>query len=433
MNRTICRHLTRFLTVLSLALAIAAGSLSSLPAMAAENNIVTAEAEVETSVTSTKTAVKFASNYLKPADGTYNLISGVGKKARLDVSGGRASDGGNVQIYENNGSNNQKFVIKHQGKGWYTITNVISGKCLDVENGNPAIRTNVQIFTPNGTDAQLWRFYDAGNGYMYIQSKLGNYLDVRGGIYRNRTNVFTFSRTGSKAQKWKLSDTELLESTQVYLSDTAIGQKRAKVVDYIRQMATIKWTPKKTINYWRTTSIKWKKGTYYYGIPYSQWTRNTTVAAFKKKMSGTTYTGPATNKTYMGSDCSSSCSLAYYQVNKKFPITTTRGMFPVYGYCKTVGKYDHLKSLSSSKICKKNGKAVMVKAYENLLPGDLVLHGEGSSGHVRMVTYVGNGYVKCIEQSGLEKGANTSWRVDKVYTLDNLFANNYIPVTMIDW
>ena len=93
MNRTICRHLTRFLTVLSLALALAAGSLSSLPAMAAENNIVTAEAEVETSVTSTKTAVKFASNYLKPADGTYNLISGVGKKARLDVSGGRASDG----------------------------------------------------------------------------------------------------------------------------------------------------------------------------------------------------------------------------------------------------------------------------------------------------------------------------------------------------
>ena len=88
---------------------------------------------------------------------------------------------------------------------------------------------------------------------------------------------------------------------------------------------------------------------------------------------------------------------------------------------------------NSVKICSKNGRSTMYSAYKQLKPGDLVLYGVGTTGHVRMVSAVGSGYVKCIEQSGLVPANKTSWKVDKTYTYAQLYSSNYIPVTMKNW
>ena len=178
---------------------------------------------------------------------------------------------------------------------------------------------------------------------------------------------------------------------------------------------------------------KWYKGTTYSGIPYSQWTRNTTVGKFEYYLSGRTYVGPASQRKYLGSDCSSACSMAYRKVKSSFPILTTYYMFPVKGYCKAVGSYKHYSLTNSVKICSRNGRNTMYAAYKKLQPGDLVLYGVGTTGHVRMVSAVGNGYVKCIEQSGLVPSNKTSWKVDKTYTYSQLYSSNYIPVTMKNW
>ncbi len=143
--------------------------------------------------------------------------------------------------------------------------------------------------------------------------------------------------------------------------------------------------------------------------------------------------GPASQRKYLGSDCSSACSMAYRKVRSSFPILTTYYMFPVKGYCKAVGSYKHYSLTNSVKICSKNGRSTMYSAYKQLKPGDLVLYGVGTTGHVRMVSAVGSGYVKCIEQSGLVPANKTSWKVDKTYTYAQLYSSNYIPVTMKNW
>ena len=152
--------------------------------------------------------IKEPTSIIYPTSGaTYKIASGVGNNMYLDF----ACTNDNVQIYENcDGHSNPDFVksqyfkLTHVGDGWYTIINPANGKAVDVCDANPASDTNVWQYEPNGTNAQLFRFYDAGNGYCYIKSKLGCYVDVAGANNTNNTNVWMVSFNGTNAQKWKL-------------------------------------------------------------------------------------------------------------------------------------------------------------------------------------------------------------------------------------
>lgn len=140
-------------------------------------------------------------------EGIYKIASGVGNNMYLDF----ACTNDNVQIYENcDGHSNSAFVISqyfkltHIGDGWYSIINIGNGKAMDVYCANSKPETNIHQWEYDGNNAQLFRFYDAGNGYCYIQSKLGCYADVQNGDCVNNTNVWTYIFNGSNAQKWKL-------------------------------------------------------------------------------------------------------------------------------------------------------------------------------------------------------------------------------------
>ncbi len=140
-------------------------------------------------------------------EGIYKIASGVGNNMYLDF----ACTNDNVQIYENcDGHSNSAFVISqyfkltHIGEGWYSIINIGNGKAMDVYCGNSKPETNIHQWEYDGNNAQLFRFYDAGNGYCYIQSKLGCYADVQNGDCVNNANVWTYIFNGSNAQKWKL-------------------------------------------------------------------------------------------------------------------------------------------------------------------------------------------------------------------------------------
>lgn len=152
--------------------------------------------------------VQEPTNIIYPTSGaTYKIASGVGNNMYLDC----ALSSNNVQIYENCDGHSdptfvksQYFTLTHVGNGWYYLKNVGNGKVVDVVNADPSPGTNVQQYDYNGSDAQLFRFYDAGNGYCYIKSKLGCYVDVNGGINVNNTNVQIYTFNATTAQKWKL-------------------------------------------------------------------------------------------------------------------------------------------------------------------------------------------------------------------------------------
>ena len=64
-------------------------------------------------------------------DGTYIISSAVNDKFVLDVAGESKNNKANIQVYANNGSESQKWVISHDANGYITVTNVGSKKVLD--------------------------------------------------------------------------------------------------------------------------------------------------------------------------------------------------------------------------------------------------------------------------------------------------------------
>ena len=85
--------------------------------------------------------------------------------------------------------------------------------------------TNVNIWERNNTDAQRWMVKDAGNGYVYIINKCGGlYLDANGGVAKNSVNIQGWVGNSTNAQKWKLI--EIKEETKNTDSkDTADEEK----------------------------------------------------------------------------------------------------------------------------------------------------------------------------------------------------------------
>ncbi len=147
-------------------------------------------------------------------NGLYTIATKANTNYVLDVDGGKTDDKTNVQLWQKDAVNQQKFHIISVSGEYYRIEAAHSGKVLDVSNGSNSSGTNVWQYSYNGSAAQLWRFVSAGNGYYYIQSKLGTYLDAYGGIAANGTNVWAYSFNKTDAQKWKLSKTTLVSQAQ---------------------------------------------------------------------------------------------------------------------------------------------------------------------------------------------------------------------------
>ena len=244
-----------------------------------------------------------------------------------------------------------------------------------------------------------------------------------------------------------------------------LSPQRLSVINNFLMMATIAWAPKEDIHYWNPKLEKkgkskeaeaiFKKGKLYYGIPYSQSNRYTCFPTFlqnlKTENGKNYYTGPIEN--YLGSDCSSAVMYAFKEtVDPCLDFVYTggnyednfRGFSPVGSFKFDPELFDEAGTLNIDKvgtleIVKKNGRDVMLKSYEQLLPGDVILkHADGGkSGHVRMVLSVDKDNKKliCADQTGVNdegelKGQNerSTWQIDKEYTFEEIFKDGYIPL-----
>ena len=138
------------------------------------------------------------------SDGTYTIKSAINDKFVLDIDNASKSNGANVQIYQSNGTNAQKFKVKYLNNGYYTIESVNSGKVLDVDNAGKNQGTNVQQYGSNNTDAQKWIIAKNTDSTYSIVSKCNNlYLDVKDGIASSGKNIQVYGRNGTRAQKFK--------------------------------------------------------------------------------------------------------------------------------------------------------------------------------------------------------------------------------------
>lgn len=140
-------------------------------------------------------------------DGDYAIAAGPDlSRMVLDVTGGSASNGANVQIYQSNITAAQRWRVSHDDDGYLTITNVKSGKVLDVSAGSTCLGTNVQQYTACGDAnyAQKWIAVPNGDGSVRLLSAVWQQrtLDVAGGSLNSQTNVQLYTSNGTAAQRF---------------------------------------------------------------------------------------------------------------------------------------------------------------------------------------------------------------------------------------
>lgn len=155
-------------------------------------------------------------------DGVYVINSGVGDDKALDIAAANTSNGGNVQIYQENGSLAQYWRVESSGEH-YRIVNSMTGISLDVYAALKANGTNVQVFQWNESDAQLWDFIALEDGGYAIRSVCnGLVLDVNAGSNSNGANVQVFESNESAAQRWTLSPVKPVLQNGFYIIASAI-------------------------------------------------------------------------------------------------------------------------------------------------------------------------------------------------------------------
>ena len=222
------------------------------------------------------------------------------------------------------------------------------------------------------------------------------------------------------------------------------NELRAKVVDYMRAAASVQWTPKEDVPYYNPEhGFSFKKGETYYGIPYTQFSRNNTLESFStqlKIIDGVQYyVGPCEFDKYWGSDCSASVSNAWKRADPNFPSLLTRRMIPDREKeIVPVGKYALNYYDSTPEIVKENGFDTMKRAYALLKPADAVILHVDYDGHAMLVlkNEPENERLFISDQTGLSNGVpkgrdgHSTFRVDCEYSYKQLFDYGYVPVAL---
>lgn len=155
-------------------------------------------------------------------DGDYHIVSALGDQWWLTNAGFSMDDGGNVQLWEYNDMEcdhhlyNFEFIPdgKGIGRGFYKITNKLSGKCLSSEGSNEWLynqytgkRANVQQWT-YCSSALEWAVNEIDGGargmlYTFQARCSGYYMDVEDGIAASGTNISMWKGNDSAAQQWR--------------------------------------------------------------------------------------------------------------------------------------------------------------------------------------------------------------------------------------
>ena len=166
-------------------------------------------------------------------NGIYQIVLTNGNV--IDVDSGSYSNKANIQTWENDKVQQQKFRIqKIEGTKYYRISAIHSAKSLDVPNGSCKIGTNVQQYAVDeDTPNQQWYLKDAGDGYYNIISiKNGLYVDVSGGVSsKNGQNIQLWSENGTNSQKFKLKAIDIINEDEYQIQTVLNDEMILDVLD----------------------------------------------------------------------------------------------------------------------------------------------------------------------------------------------------------
>ncbi|MBR2830926.1 RICIN domain-containing protein [Candidatus Saccharibacteria bacterium] len=151
-------------------------------------------------------------------EGEYIIESALDVNKAIDISGGAevAKSGTNIQIWEKNNTNAQKWkIVRNAEDGTYTIANPTTDKVLDVFNAGRKNGVNIQLWDKNGMCAQKWYIEKRNDTYIFTSVCSELVLDVSGGVSASGTNIQLWEENGTNAQKWRLKKIQQVEEPVV--------------------------------------------------------------------------------------------------------------------------------------------------------------------------------------------------------------------------
>lgn len=163
-------------------------------------------------------------------DGVY-YIKNRDVKFALDVSGGSAYSGANVQLYSLNKTDAQKWLVSHDSKGYVSFKNVNSGMYLTATGSSNGANVNQQS-SSNGYNQKWIIAFDSSQNIKLVSglnSKL--VIDVSGGKISNGSNIQLYTSNNSAAQKWVFE--YISKDVQVSLTKI-MGTSQTSVAQMVR-------------------------------------------------------------------------------------------------------------------------------------------------------------------------------------------------------
>jgi uncharacterized protein YvpB len=246
-----------------------------------------AEAQEETdSAPSLNETLELSGTYASPSlvDGTYYIRPASSLTRMVDVSSASLANGANVHIWSSNKTVAQQFDLAHDSEtGSYTITNINSHAALDVPGARAFAGANIQQYERNDTDAQRWYLVPdtARPGAYTLVSALSSQAqsatelvaDVAGAQDANATNLRLWTANGTAAQSFYFLSTTYAHPSSRTVADgsyTIRSSSNTSVVLDIpgasdAQSTQIQLYPSNGTaaqNYY----VKWDEGTHYYTI-----------------------------------------------------------------------------------------------------------------------------------------------------------------------
>lgn len=207
---------------------------TTTPTTAPKTTTTTTAPKTSAQTTSTKTTLKAAATTnvraRTLADGIYYIESKLNVANVLDVAGASKNKQANVNSSVYNGKANQRWKIVYNSKtGMYSIVNVNSGLALDVAGGKAANGTNIEQYSSNNTKAQQWYFVKQNGGYRIVSALANSVLDISGANKSSGANVQLYASNGTDAQTWVMLSTNPVKAGTVKLAEgTYIISSKAK-------------------------------------------------------------------------------------------------------------------------------------------------------------------------------------------------------------
>lgn len=138
------------------------------------------------------------------ADGTYKIVSALDTDKVLDIAKSGKKSCTKLRLWDDNGTDAQKFRVKYDKDRCYTIEAVCSQKLIEVPTDSTKEGTQLWQYTKNNSDGQKWYIIANKDGSRRIISKYnGMCMDIKNSEATKGTPIQCYRPNFTNAQKFK--------------------------------------------------------------------------------------------------------------------------------------------------------------------------------------------------------------------------------------